>query len=136
MRPIYDDLRVQARECTTRDGETPIRMPTNRLSCLVWTKFASMVIINTKASLRPSTKSWRWPWGSLKPKVIPHRDLRPWWRTRGTITRNRARGPDSLNCRRKFFGDASVRQLGDTRVERWMVRKRVCQPHQDLARVQ
>ena len=26
--------------------------------------------------------------------------------------------------------------LGDTRVERWMVRKRVCQPHQDLARVQ
>ena len=41
-----------------------------------------------------------------------------------------------LTGRGKFFGDASVRQLGDTRVERWMVRKRVCQPHQDLARVQ
>ena len=55
--------------------------------------------------LRPSTKTWRWPWGSLKPKAIPHRDLRHWWRSRITITRNLRRGPGSLNCRavRKIF---------------------------------
>ena len=95
-----------------------------------------MVIINTRASLRPSTKSWRWPWGSSKPKRyhtrtfdtggVPGEGLQETGHV-GQILQT-ARQPG------KFFGDASVRQLGDTRVERWMVRKRVCQPHQDLAR--
>ena len=66
------------------------------------------IIINghyQHASLQPSTKSWRWPWGSSKPKAMPHRNLRHWWRSRGTITRNLTRGPDSLNFQeaRKIF---------------------------------
>ena len=64
---------------------------------LAWTKSSSMVIFNTRASLRPSTKSWWWPWGSSKPKAMRHRDLRHWWRSRITITRNLTRGPDALN---------------------------------------